>query len=113
MTAAGFRRIALSLSDTEESSHQGVADFRVSGRIFATLAYEKDGFGVLALTPEQQSGMVQDAPDLFEPVPGGWGRRGMTLVRLSAVTPEVLEGVLQLAWENRKSSPRRKRGRQR
>jgi hypothetical protein len=101
MTAADFRRIALSLPDATEGSHFGNPDFRVGGRIFATLSLERDGYGVLLLTPEQQAGMVQDEPAVFSPVPGGWGRNGSTRVLLSKAAPEVLEGALQTAWQSR------------
>src|ERR1035437_9112986 len=73
MTGADFRRIALTMPEAVEGAHFGNPDFRVAGKIFATLALEKEGFGVLLLSPEQQAGMVEDAPELFSPVPGGWG----------------------------------------
>lgn len=101
MTAAGFRRVALCMPEAVEGRHFDVADFRVGGKIFATLAYEKEGCGVLWLTPEQQAGAVADAPKVFSPVPNGWGRRGATRVRLSEITPELLEGALRMAWRNR------------
>ena len=84
-----------------EGSHFGNADFRVGGRIFATLALESKGYGVLLLTPEQQAGMVEDAPGVFSPVPGGWGRQGATRVRLAKVAPDILEAALRLAWRRR------------
>jgi hypothetical protein len=101
MTAAGFRRIALSLPEAVEGSHFGNADFRVGGKIFATLSLEKEGYGVLLLTPEQQAGMVEDEPKVFSPVPGGWGRQGSTRVRLAKVTSDALEGALRMAWRRR------------
>src|SRR5215472_16738888 len=76
MTGADFRRIALSMPDATEGAHFGNADFRVRGKIFATLSLEKHGFGVLLLSPEQQTGMVDDEPEIFSPVPGGWGLKG-------------------------------------
>lgn len=79
MTAADFRRIALALPEAVEGSHFGSADFRVGGKIFATLALESEGYGVLLLTPEQQAGMVEDEPRIFSPVPGvggGWAPGG-------------------------------------
>lgn len=99
MKPAGFRRIALSLPETAEGSHFGNADFRVAGKIFATLALQKQGYGVLLLTREQQDGLVTDAPEIFSPVPGGWGAKGATRVRLSQVQADVLEGVLRMAWQ--------------
>jgi len=101
MTAAGFRKLALKLPEAMEGSHFNNPDFRVGGKIFATLALEKDGFGVLLLTPEEQAGMIADAPDLFSPVPGGWGLKGATRVRLAKVAPDILEGALRTAWRRR------------
>ncbi len=75
MTPKTFRRIALSLPEATEGSHFSNADFRIAGKIFATLALEHQGYGVLLLTPDQQAGMVQDAPEIFSPVPGGWGEK--------------------------------------
>ena len=100
MTEAGFRRIALRMPGAVEGSHMGHADFRVDGRIFATCGFRK-GFGVLLLTPEQQAGMVLDAPEMFIPVSGGWGKNGATQVALAKITPALLEPALQLAWKNR------------
>ena len=109
VTEAAFRKIALSLPDTAEGVHFTVADFRVGGKIFATLAYKKEGCGVLLLTPEQQAGMIEDAPEMFLPVPNKWGERGATLVRLAKVTPDILEGALKTAWTNRqRKSPQSK-----
>src|SRR3954465_651 len=101
MTAAEFRRIALSFDGAEEGSHMGAVDFRVGGHIFATLASVKDGFGNLMLTPEIQAEFVAEAPDLFVPVAGGWGRMGATHIRLAKATPEILEGALHAAWKLR------------
>jgi hypothetical protein len=95
MTGAGFRKAALSLEGAAEGSHFGNPDFRVGGRIFATLSLEREGYGVLLLTPEQQAGMVQDAPEVFSPVPGGWGRNGSTRVLLARVAPDVLKDSTQ------------------
>lgn len=89
------------MPEATEGSHFGNPDFRVGGRIFATLSLESEGFGVLLFSPEQQAGMVQDAPEIFSPVPGGWGRQGSTRVRLAAVSEEILEGALRAAWQRR------------
>ncbi len=101
MNANDFRRIALSLEGAEEGSHMGAADFRVGGRIFATLASEKQGYGNLMLTPEQQAAFVEELPEVFLPIPGGWGRMGMTHIRLAAASEDVLEGALRTAWKQR------------
>jgi hypothetical protein len=101
MTAADFRRIALSFEGAEEGSHIGAADFRVDGKIFATLASVDQGYGNLKLTPEQQASFVEERPDLFFPVHGGWGRMGMTHIRLAKATEYLLMGALQAAWKLR------------
>jgi hypothetical protein len=101
MDAEDFRRMALSLPSAEEGSHMGAADFRVGGRIFATLASQDQGYGNLMLTPEQQAAFVDEAPDIFVPIAGGWGRMGMTHIRLAAATEEVLAGALRTAWKLR------------
>jgi hypothetical protein len=98
MKASDFRRIALSFDGAEESSHMGAADFRVGGRIFATLASQKEGYGNLMLTPEQQAEFVSELPDLFLPIHGGWGRMGMTHIRLAKANEDVLVGALRAAW---------------
>jgi hypothetical protein len=97
MTAADFRRIALSRPEAVEGSHFGSTDFRVGNKIFATLALQEEGYGVLFLTSEQQAEMVGDEPDIFSPVPGGWGRKGSTRVRLAKVPPDILRAALRLA----------------
>jgi hypothetical protein len=101
MTAKDFRRIALSLPEAVEGSHFGSADFRVGGKIFATLSLESEGYGVLLLTPEQQAGMVEDEPAIFSPVPKGWGWMGATRVRLAKLAPDILEAALRTAWQRR------------
>jgi hypothetical protein len=100
-TAADFRRIALSFPQAEESSHMGSPDFRVGGRIFATLASEKRGYGNLMLTPELQAQFVADAPGIFLPIPGGWGRMGSTHIVLAAANEETLHDALQTAYRLR------------
>ena len=101
MIAADFRRIALSLPDATEGSHFGNPDFRVGGKIFATLSLEQQGYGVLLLTPGEQARMVEDGPEIFSPVPGGWGRQGSTRVRLANVAPDILGASLRTAWRRR------------
>lgn len=101
MTPDDFRRIALSLEGAEESAHMGAPDFRVGGRIFATLASESHGYGNLMLTPEQQAAFLADAPEVFLPVAGGWGKNGATHIRLAAASEDVLTGALQTAWKLR------------
>lgn len=92
----------------------GAVDFRVGGRIFATLASVKQGYGNIMITPEQQAAFVAEAPDVFIPIPGGWGRNGATHIVLKAATKDVAEGALRTAWKLRieknqqtKSKPRK------
>ena len=101
MNAKDFRRIALSLEGAEEGSHMGHADFRVGGRIFATLASIDQGYGNLMLTPHEQAAFAQELPDVFLPVAGGWGRNGATHIRLAAANEDLLRGALQVAWKLR------------
>jgi hypothetical protein len=102
MDAEDFRRIALKLPGAEEKSHMGSPDFRVGDRIFATLASQGQGYGNLMLTPEQQTAFIEEAPDIFLPIAGGWGRMGATHIKLAAATEEVLAGALHTAWKLRK-----------
>jgi len=101
MDAKDFRRIALSMPGAEQASHMGAVDFRVGGRIFATLASIKQGYGNLMLDPERQQAFVGELPEIFLPVAGGWGRGGATHVRLAVVTEDVLTGALRTAWQLR------------
>ena len=101
MNVKDFRRIALSFEGAEESSHMGAPDFCVGGRIFATLAAQDRGYGNLQLTLEQQAAFVEELPDVFFPIPGGWGRMGMTHIRLASATEDVLRGALHAAWKLR------------
>jgi len=79
----------------------GAVDFRVGGRIFATLASVKQGYGNLMLNPEQQAAFVEEMPDVFLPIPGGWGRGGATHIRLAEASEDVLTGALRTAWKFR------------
>ena len=101
MTPADFKRIALSFEGAEEGSHMGAVDFRVGGRIFATLASQAQGYGNLALTPEEQAVFCQELPDVFVPIAGGWVRMGMTHIVLARASEDVLRGALQTAWRLR------------
>jgi hypothetical protein len=101
MTPSDFRRLALTLEGAEEGSHMGAADFRVGGRIFATLASQAQGYGNLMLAPEQQKTFVEEMPDVFVPVAGGWGRMGATHVVLAKANEDLLLGALRTAWRRR------------
>lgn len=101
MNIADFRRIALSLEGAQESSHMGNPDFRIGNRIFATLAAAKQGYGNLMLAPEQQAAFVEELPEVFIPVKGGWGLGGATHVVLALANEDLLRGALQAAWKLR------------
>lgn len=102
MKPSDFRRIALSFEGAEEGSHMGSADFRVGGKIFATLASQAQGYGNVKLTLEQQEEFVRELPEVFLPIPGGWGRMGMTHIRLAKADEDLLTGALRAAWRLRK-----------
>src|ERR1700679_4076368 len=101
MTAADFRRIALSLDGVEEVAHGGLPAFRVGGARFASLASQSGGYGNRTLTLEQQAAFVEEAPEIFLPIPGGWGRLGHTHIRLAAANEDILAGALRTAWKLR------------
>ena len=101
MTAADFRRIALTLDGVEEYSHAGSPAFRVGGRKFASRASQAGEYGNLMLTLEQQAAFVEEAPEIFLPIPGGWGKMGHTHIRLAAASEDVLMGALRTAWKLR------------
>ena len=101
MTAKYFRRIALSLEGAEEGPHADTVAFRVGGRIFATMASVKEGYGNLMLTPELQAEFIAERPDLFLPMHGGWGRMGITHIRLAVADEDSLRGALHAAWKLR------------
>jgi len=101
MSAADFKRLALDLEGAEEGSHMGAVDFRVGGRIFATLASQAQGYGNLMLTPDQQAAFVDELPEVFLPVKGGWGRMGATHIVLAAANEDLLRGALKTAWRLR------------
>ena len=100
MTAADFRRIDRAWR-VEEYSHAGLPAFRVGGRKFASLASQAGGYGNLMLTLEQQAAFVEEAPEIFLPIPGGWGKMGHTHIRLAAASEDVLTGALRTAWRLR------------
>jgi hypothetical protein len=100
MTADQFRRLALSLPETSESAHMNHPDFRVRGKIFATLGSPDTRWGMVKLTPEQQEQFVQAEPDVFDPCAGAWGARGCTNVRLRAAKKHSVRRALITAWRN-------------
>jgi hypothetical protein len=105
MTPDTFRRIALSLPETSESAHMDHPDFRVRGKIFATLGWPDQAWGMVKLTPDEQEVVVAAEPGVFVAVQGTWGRRGCTNVRLEAASERTLRSALSKAW--RKAAPKR------
>jgi hypothetical protein len=100
MTPAEFRRLALSLPHSEEREHMNHPDFRVGGKIFATLSYPDKSYGMVKLFPDQQADFVAAHPKMFVPVKGAWGAKGCTHVLLKAATQERVREALSAAWEN-------------
>ncbi len=100
MTMDEFRALALSLPEAAEGAHMGHADFRVGGKIFATLGYPDEGLGMVKLPVETQEMLAAAEPAVFRPVPGGWGRKGATYIQLAAADAATLQGALTAAWRN-------------
>jgi hypothetical protein len=99
MTADDFRELALSFPEAVEAAHMNHPDFRVRGKIFATLGPDED-WGMVKLTPEQQALFTGTEPAVFQPVKGGWGKRGATRVQLDAATEPAVQQALRAAWRN-------------
>ena len=101
MSPADFRQLALSLPEATEAAHMNHPDFRVGGKIFATLPDPEQWVAVLMLSPEQQKQLIDEEPEVFAPVKGGWGERGATEVQLEIATRETVAAALTLAWRKR------------
>jgi YjbR len=100
MTPVQFRRLVLSLDGAEESSHQHHPDFRVNGKIFATMGYPDPTHAMVKLTTEQQAEFIHDCPDVFSPAAGAWGRQGSTVISLPQAKGAILQPAVQAAWQN-------------
>ncbi len=100
MTEGAFRRLALSLPETEERAHMNHPDFRTRGKIFATLRSPAAGWAMVKLRPDQQEMFVALAPEMFQPVKGGWGRGGATNVILAKARKAITFEALKTAWTN-------------
>lgn len=105
MTRADFRKFALSMPEAIESEHMAHPDFRVGGKIFATLGYPDQEHGMVVLPPEEQARVVRAHPKVFALAKGAWGRSGSTLVRLELIDRATLQSVMEIAW--RKRAPKR------
>jgi hypothetical protein len=100
MTEDEYRRLALALPGANESSHMNHPDFRVRGKIFATL-WPNESRGVVLLTREQQEILTASEPKIFTPVPGGWGQRGSTIINLERADETTVRSALVMAWRNK------------
>lgn len=105
MTPDAFRRLALALEGASEGAHMGHPDFRVNGRIFATLGHPDPGFAMVGLTPDEQAMRVETAPETFSPVPGGWGKNGATRVMLAGADEAAVKDALAVAWRIQTDKP--------
>jgi hypothetical protein len=100
MTPDQFRAMALALEGTVESAHMGHPDFRLRGKVFASLGYPDDTSAMVKLTPEQQTDSMLAAPNVFAPCAGAWGRQGSTSIHLPSATAEVVQPALEASWRN-------------
>jgi hypothetical protein len=100
VTAAQFRKVALSYPEAVESAHMAHPDFRVGGKIFATLGYPDENSAVVKLSPEEQKSFVRSDPKVFQPVKGAWGRRGNATIYLPAAKVARVREALAAAWRN-------------
>lgn len=100
MTAEDFRRIALSLPEASENAHMNHPDFRVHGKVFATLAYPNTHWAMVKLTPERQQEFLRLSPATFQPASGAWGRQGSTQVRLESADEILVQEALTCAWRH-------------
>ena len=111
MTHDQFRSLVLSCPDSEEKRHHSHPDFRVQGKIFATLGYPDNDWAMVKLTPEQQTEFMHDHPGVFAPSAGAWGRQGSTCVLLSKARKAALQNAVKAAWQNaRAGAQSRRRG---
>src|SRR5215510_11984008 len=118
MKAADFRKDCIELGGRGRVRPRRLSAFRVGGRKFASLASQAEGYGNLILTLEQQAAFVEEAPEIFLPIPGGWGKMGHTHIRLAAASEDGLTGALRTAWKlridkNAKTSRKKKHGKRR
>lgn len=98
MTAKGFRNLALSMPGAIEAEHMGHPDFRVNGKIFATL-WDDMKSGMVKLTPELQRELVAENPEMFAPVNGAWGANGATRVILEHADEDTLGRAMTEAFK--------------
>ena len=100
MSPEEFRRLANSLPEAVEKEHMQHPDFRVGGKIFATLGYPDERWAMVKMSPQQQAQFLKSHPEVFSPSTGAWGRQGSTSVRLKAATKSLVRDALKAAWRN-------------
>ena len=110
MTAKQFRKLALSFPEAVESAHMHHPDFRIEGKIFATLGYPEENWAMVNLTPKQQRSFMKQAPGVFNPCSGAWGERGATSVCLASAEADLLKAALDAAFKNVSTRPKGKNG---
>jgi hypothetical protein len=103
MNVDDFRKMALSFPEAEERAHMNHPDFRVKGKIFATLSYPDEGWGMVSLPPEEQQNYLDAAPEVFSPAKGAWGRQGATMVKLKSAKKTMVKKAMETAWKKRAS----------
>ncbi len=108
MTPEDFRKLALGIPGAIESQHGGHPDFRIAGKVFASLGVPDEGRGMVKLSPEEQALLIEQAPGVFQPFKGSWGERGYTSVDLEFAGKSVLQPALQSAARTVSSSVKRK-----
>ena len=101
MTANDFRKLALGFPEVSESEHMSHPDFRVAGKIFATLGYPDGEHGMVILPPDEQKRFLREQPKVFAPAKGAWGKRGSTTVMLAAADKATVRSALEIAWRHK------------
>ena len=110
MTTDEFRKMALKIPTAVERSHMNHPDFRVAGKIFASLGAPDESWGMVKLTPERQRAFIEKAPEVFKPCSGAWGRQGATNVYLAAAKASLVRAALDAAAKNVASRAKKKKG---
>ena len=105
MTPNEFRKLALSFPEAIESAHMHHPDFRVGGKIFATLGYPNENSAMVKLSPDAQKEFVRSSSGVFTTAKGAWGRQGSTVVHLPSATIDIVREALTAAWHN--TAPKR------
>jgi hypothetical protein len=109
MTEDEFRKMALEIPTAVERSHMNHPDFRVAGKIFASLSAPDENWGMVKLTPEQQHAFIEKAPEIFKPCSGAWGRAGATNVYLASANTSIVRTALDAAAKNVALSSKKKK----